>query len=360
MVVCKADQIRNPKTGRCVKKTGKIGKEILAKRSSKSKSSSPRRISPRKISIKKKDCKPNQIRNPRTGRCVSKRGKIGKAVLAKRVRSRSKTRSPLRARSFILPVPRTAKARTHILKADRNVMNALGQMLFLSALHPNDCIPISTRNPRFLKDIGYVWKVEKDVRQLFRVNTEVSKHFERCLKDNKKRFILILLFLQYWVDGKNISNHANFLIYDKNLNEIERFEPHGSYIFLGKYKPETMDTYLTKFFKDSYGIRYFGPLDFCPIKGPQIIQELQSDIKKYTGETRDLCQYWAFWYANIRLENPDLERQDVIRRALLEMKKFPGKFTGYIINYASFFADVKPFLQDPQKLKQLVDKFTAD
>ena len=38
---CKSTQIRNPKTGRCVSKTGKIGKEILAGKGGRSASSSP-------------------------------------------------------------------------------------------------------------------------------------------------------------------------------------------------------------------------------------------------------------------------------------------------------------------------------
>ncbi len=387
MVVCKADQIRNPKTGRCVSKTGKIGKSVLAR--NRSHPISPRRVSPRKSPKKKKvvPCKPNQVRNPKTGKCVSKTGKIGKAVLAKRVRSRSKTRSrpvsprrvspkrvrsrsktrsrtvsPKRVRSFILPVPRTAKARTYISKAGRDAMNALGQMLFLSALYPNDCIPIATRNPKNYDEIGMVWKREADAQNVFQlsisINPTVRDQFKKCLKDEKKRFILIYLHLQYWTDNKSRIYHANFLIYDKNRNEIERFEPHGSHT-IDEFDPTSLDTTLAKYFKDSYGIRYVKPLDFCPLVGPQTIQELGSDII-HLGEKSGFCQYWSFWYANIRLQNPNLERQDVIKRALLEMKKFPDEFTGYIINYASFFADVEPFLQNPQKLKELVKKFTTD
>ncbi len=418
MVVCKADQIRNPKSGRCVSRTGKIGKKILTRSRSRSKELPPplppissgrrarlerelqvlrgahqaprvsgsRPVSPRRVlskrvrkSPKKKKivpCKSNQIRNPKSGRCVSRTGKIGKEILArsrsktrsrtvspKRVRSRSKTRSrpvsPKRVRSFILPIPRTAKVRTHISKADRNAMNAMGQMLFLSALHPNDCIPIATRNPKNYFDIGYIWRNTVFAQTTFVTNPGVRDHFESCLKDEKKRFILIFLHLQYWVNNKPISYHANFLIYDKNRNEIERFEPHGSHT-PNIFSPERLDTHLAKYFKDRYGITYIKPLDFCPLVGPQKIQEFEAGLEKIKGERRGFCQYWSFWYANIRLENPNLERQDVIRRALLEMKKFPDEFTGYIVNYASFFADVAPFLQDPKKLKELVKKFTTD
>ena len=65
MSPCNSNQIRNPLTGRCVKKTGAIGKQILEKR-----------LPP---------CKSNQMRNPLTGRCVKKSGVIGKHIVEKRL-----------------------------------------------------------------------------------------------------------------------------------------------------------------------------------------------------------------------------------------------------------------------------------
>ena len=46
---CKPDQIRNPKTMRCVKRSGKIGKGILAGRASSSKERTPVRMTPEDI-----------------------------------------------------------------------------------------------------------------------------------------------------------------------------------------------------------------------------------------------------------------------------------------------------------------------
>jgi serine/threonine protein kinase len=88
MKPCKTDEIRNPATNRCVKKSGKVGKELLKKKPSSNKS--PRvssKKSPKKKSEKK--CKSDEIRNPATKRCVKKSGKIGKELLKK-----SKIKSP--------------------------------------------------------------------------------------------------------------------------------------------------------------------------------------------------------------------------------------------------------------------------
>jgi hypothetical protein len=53
-------KICNPKTGRCVKKSGRIGKKISA-------------------------CDTDKIRNPLTGRCVKKSGRIGKNLLSETI-----------------------------------------------------------------------------------------------------------------------------------------------------------------------------------------------------------------------------------------------------------------------------------
>lgn len=70
MVQCKQDQILNPKTGRCVKKTGKIGQEILNKEN-------------------KEKCNRQQVLNPKTGRCVKKTGKIGQEILGKKPKQKT-------------------------------------------------------------------------------------------------------------------------------------------------------------------------------------------------------------------------------------------------------------------------------
>lgn len=68
---CKDDEILNPASNRCVKRSGAIGKRLLANKSPKN--------APKK---ELKKCKDEEILNPKTNRCVSKTGKIGKALVA--------------------------------------------------------------------------------------------------------------------------------------------------------------------------------------------------------------------------------------------------------------------------------------
>ena len=85
---CPPGKIINPKTGRCVKKDGKLGKELLknSKKSSKGRKQTPKKSSKGRKQTPKKSskgtkCPRGKIINPKTGRCVNKNGKIGKQLL---------------------------------------------------------------------------------------------------------------------------------------------------------------------------------------------------------------------------------------------------------------------------------------
>ena len=96
MTKCKDDQILNPKTLRCVKKDGKLGREILKNMKDmkdKKNSSSNKSQKSQKSNVKKSKCNDDQILNPKTLRCVKKDGKIGREILKNMVSKKSKTSS---------------------------------------------------------------------------------------------------------------------------------------------------------------------------------------------------------------------------------------------------------------------------
>ena len=83
---CTIDQICNPKSGRCVKIDGKIGKTILAK---------PNVAKPKPNKV----CKDDEVLNVLSGRCIKKNGKLAKKLGIGRV-------SPPVPRRVSPPVPR--------------------------------------------------------------------------------------------------------------------------------------------------------------------------------------------------------------------------------------------------------------
>lgn len=103
-VNCPSNKICNPKTGRCVLKSGAIGKALLKKRSSPKKASrQSRRVSRLKSSPKRGsgkctgvNCPSNKICNPKTGKCVLKNGVIGKKLIKHSSRKKSSRRKSRR------------------------------------------------------------------------------------------------------------------------------------------------------------------------------------------------------------------------------------------------------------------------
>lgn len=97
---CSPGKIINPKTGRCVLKTGAIGKKIL-----------------------KEQCNSKQkILNPSTGRCVSKSGAIGRKIMKKTPerKRKNRSRSLTKNRSRSLPKKPPAKFTRIIEKCKMN------------------------------------------------------------------------------------------------------------------------------------------------------------------------------------------------------------------------------------------------
>ena len=97
---CMPEQIFNPKTRRCVKRSGKIGRKLM--RQSRLRTPTPTRRTQKTRKIKacpadktrnpvtqrcRYPCPSSQIRNPVTQRCVSRVGPVGRRLLAKGVRT---------------------------------------------------------------------------------------------------------------------------------------------------------------------------------------------------------------------------------------------------------------------------------
>ncbi len=114
--LCPPNKVLNPATGRCVLKTGAIGKKILAaqaapqkqpaakkaahqkqpaKKASPQKQPAAKKAAPQKPAAQKQIiCPPDKILNPATGRCVKKTGTIGKKLLGQQSKAKAVKTSP--------------------------------------------------------------------------------------------------------------------------------------------------------------------------------------------------------------------------------------------------------------------------
>ena len=134
-------------------------------------------------------------------------------------------------------------------------------------------------------------------------------------------------------------SHANYLIIDIESMEIERFEPHGALPPIGlNYDSEMLDSFVMNyFFNLGFKFDYYKPSDYLPRIGFQIkeINELKSD---YIGDPNGFCALWCIWWADLRLSNPDIPREKLVKYINRELingkysyKKLIRDYSWYVI-----------------------------
>ena len=178
------------------------------------------------------------------------------------------------------------------------------------------------------------------------INIEVSNKLindiKKCLKNKNTNFIVIYLTLaEEYFDKDNIlssQGHANILIFDVKRNEVERFEPHGQ-VYNDWIDKILIDYFIQKnIIKDKS--QYIKPLDYCPVMGFQNIDAFVEYHEHAIGDPGGFCSMWSFWYADLRLSNPNKTREEVVRKSMLLIKKKSQSFKNFIRSYAIFMNNI--------------------
>jgi hypothetical protein len=145
--------------------------------------------------------------------------------------------------------------------------------------------------------------------------------------------------------------HANLLVYRKNTNEIEHFEPHGRR-FLGEHYGIVNDKLtefleeailqLNKIFKDE-GTK-MSPIvlikahNVCPRMGLQVLEE-KSAFPKNPKEPGGYCSAWSMFFAELCLKNPEISSR-LIYEAIMKKGELyrnqPNYFKSVIRGYTCF------------------------
>lgn len=164
--------------------------------------------------------------------------------------------------------------------------------------------------------------------------------WDEAMVDPSIRFLIVLVSLKL-----PTVSHANVLIYDKTLNELERFDPHG----YDQYQPFNTDgldvvindTWSKKMetspIKTKRKFKYFSPKQFCP-RNAYILQSKESeDLFASDSDNHGTCAVWRLWYIHVRLANPELSRKQVILYASKKLnengsvRKFIKLYQKYIL-----------------------------
>lgn len=167
-------------------------------------------------------------------------------------------------------------------------------------------------------------------------------------KNNKSyRFLIIPI-------GIELENgaHSNILIYDKQINEIERFEPNGSsFPFKFNYDPFNLDLLLKEYFLNIFpNSKYIEPQIFLPKIGFQVLESYDHFKTKKIGDPGGFCAVWCVWYADMRMKYITLPRHKLVKKLIIKIKEENIQFKTLIRNYAKRIIDLRDEILTESKI----------
>lgn len=224
-----------------------------------------------------------------------------------------------------------------------SILDVLIGLIFLIKKHGNACTTLGKNHTpnedlcNFYKSMGLIMNGRCDFLnfEIVWINYKLymidnfSKLFNNCIKSSA-RFIIVPLGIEM-VTG----SHANYLIYDKEIKEIERFEPHGGTTPIGfNYNSQYLDEILVDYFKSlDPEIKYINPRDYIPKIGFQIMDS-QEQNRTRIGDPGGFCALWSIWYVDQRLTYYTYDRRKLIKHLFSNIKAQGVSYRNMIRNYA--------------------------
>lgn len=142
------------------------------------------------------------------------------------------------------------------------------------------------------------------------------------------------------------SGHANLLLIDTVNQSAERFEPHGTELYLYPKLQRYADEYIRNELQRIPGYRfyYFSPMDpgcfWMGLQQKELLHYRDFDWKP------GFCAYWSLYYLESRLLNPDVERWTLLDHLL---KESPEELFRLIEEYAIEVDSIIELLDETQK-----------
>lgn len=373
-MACDKNKVLNPSTGRCVLKTGKIGKLLLQKdqKGQKGKKDQKDQKGKKGQNIK---CKSNQVLNPNTGRCVLKSGKIGKSLLNKDIPiipvipkkdkvpivnvskldinedgfisikeylSKYKSTGPaeIKKGEFVhhtssLNIPEFL---LYLINDNKNIVSKIACLPeYYFCLYKNNdgeyssgpvvngtykyCpakpdkgitvgLPKYTRGAIFYYNAPAYGAVGPPLKDNIIISDNFANAIYKCKKANKEIVYVSLILINK--DSGDHEAHANTIIINTVQKTIERFDPHGASQYTAVYNSDLIDNGLKNKFETILPDYKYIPLkEFCPNFGPQ------ANVDAFGG----LCLTWALMYGLLRILNPNLPQKIIVDKMLEGLKE---------------------------------------
>lgn len=215
--------------------------------------------------------------------------------------------------------------------------------------NPNDIILIKNKNAFEKSNIiensrnhSINFALTPNIIKKQRVKKILLTKYESCCKNNK------LLCVPFIISN---GDHANMLIFNHKLKQLERYEPHGEKTLIDTNLKEEIDDILNDlviFFKRNGKTKFttnfkFSPsIDTCPVIPKNIRETYISKVglqvfdgtakqKKQTSKILQktfqdpggFCCMWSYLYMDYRLYNPTIPSNELGTRLLQKFKEDP-------------------------------------
>ena len=204
-------------------------------------------------------------------------------------------------------------------------------LLYILKKNKNDCVVRFSRASDYISSGSSIFNLKASKNKIVSnptIRDEVKKAYLIC-KKNKKMLVIPV----------SKPGHANMLIFNYHRDEVELFEPHGSYKWRGD-KPHDLFIKNVKLqFIDKLGLnlKFISETEGCPtgFKGFQAYEytavKKQTQIGKYfIKDPGGFCCAWSYFYADMRLQYPKLSATELKDRILKIIGTDPEKLRRFI------------------------------
>jgi hypothetical protein len=229
-------------------------------------------------------------------------------------------------------------------------LDILVGLIFLLKKHKDVCATLTKNYSTnkdlcgFYKSIGIIMNDKCEflnfeivwVHQRLYLMEGFYEQFKKCI-NSKAKFII----LPVGIEMKE-GSHAGYLIYDTQLKEVERFEPHGSTTPPGLYyNPNLLDELLEARFKSiDDNIKYIKPSEYIPKIGFQLF-DIGEPKKRKIGDPLGFCALWCIWYVDMRLTYRNFNRKKVVSLLINTIKSQNISFRNMVRNYGRYIIDIR-------------------
>lgn len=229
-------------------------------------------------------------------------------------------------------------------------LDILVGLIFLLKKHKHVCATLTKNYSTnkdlcgFYKSIGIIMNDKCEflnfeivwVHQRLYLMEGFYEQFKKCI-NSKAKFIIVPVGIE--MKG---GSHAGYLIYDTQLKEVERFEPHGSTTPPGLYyNPNLLDELLEARFKSiDDNIKYIKPSEYIPKIGFQLF-DIGEPKKRKIGDPLGFCALWCIWYVDMRLTYRNFDRKKVVMLLINTIKSQNISFRNMVRNYGRHVIEIR-------------------